>query len=71
MESYMNECIDVNVKGVMNTIIPFINQMKVISINTFYHRNREKVNFVLLLVLWVMEHLGMIPFMKEARIAFV
>lgn len=29
---YMNECIDVNVKGVMNTIIPFIPQMKVYSI---------------------------------------
>lgn len=32
MESYMNECIDVNVKGVMNTILPFINQMKVVSL---------------------------------------
>lgn len=29
LDEYMNECIDVNVKGVMNTILPFIPQMKV------------------------------------------
>ena len=47
MGDYMNECIDVNVKGVMNTIIPFIPQMKVFSIRLIItSRRMGVVNFV-------------------------
>lgn len=43
----MTECIDVNVKGVMNTIIPFIPQMKVFSIRLIITSRRMGVaNFV-------------------------
>ena len=43
----MNECIDVNVKGVMNTIIQFIPQMKVFSmIIIITIRRMDVVNYV-------------------------
>ena len=48
MGDYINECIDVNVKGVMNTIIPFIPQMKVFSmiIIIITIRRMDVVNYV-------------------------
>ena len=44
----MNECIDVNVKGVMNTIITFITQMKVLYmiIIIITIRRMDVVNYV-------------------------